>query len=237
MGPLLHFGARAFALKKSWQDRYQPWREIRDEVLVLGPAIQSSLTTTSYYVQSVEAQRYFYTDDVVVPNADQPESAEALVHLPELPDSPVRGFWEGGVPRRRLREKTAIPQLSMLHMEGEEWVQKWLCLHRDQFDHPAPQQDALRLEGEVSSDSWTIETPDRSSSSERASLSASDSMEEDSTGGGEWAEAPNNQDGGSRLVASLKKAAPWECPSHEGRFCSQDPSESGGVCWRRDAAC
>ena len=211
VGPLLHFGARAFALKKSWQDRYQPWREIRDEVLVLGPAIQSSLTTTSYYVQSVETQRYFYTDDVVVPNADQPESAEALVHLPELPDSPVRGFWEGGVPRRRLREKTAIPQLSMLHMEGEDWVQKWLCLHRDQFDHPAP-QDALRLEGEVSSDSWTIETPDRSSSSERASQSASDSMEEDSTGGGEWAEAPNNQDGGSRLVASLKKVALGNAP-------------------------
>ena len=38
VGPLLHFGARAYALKKSWQDRYQPWRDIRDEVRVLGPA-------------------------------------------------------------------------------------------------------------------------------------------------------------------------------------------------------
>ena len=61
-GPLLKFGAKAYALKKSWQERYQPWREVRDEVTVLGPAIQSALTTTSYYVQSIESQRYFYTD-------------------------------------------------------------------------------------------------------------------------------------------------------------------------------
>ena len=217
VGPLLHFGARAFALKKSWQDRYHPWREIRDEVIVLRPAIQSSLTTTSYYVQSVETQTYFYTDDVVVPTADQPEAPEALVHLPELPNQTSRVFWEGGVPRRRLREKTAVPQLSMLHMEGEEWVQQWLCLHRDQFD-TLPPQDASLFSGEVSSDSWTIETPDRSSSSEGASQSALGSLEVDSPGGGEWAEAPNNQDGGSSLVASLKKVALGNAPLTKVNF-------------------
>ena len=72
-GPMLKFGARAYALKKSWQDRYQCWREIRDEVIVLGPATQSSLTTTIYYVQSLDTKKYFYTDDVVAPNEDQPE--------------------------------------------------------------------------------------------------------------------------------------------------------------------
>ena len=39
------FGAKAYALKKSWRDRYQPWRTIRDEVQVLGPALQSSVTS------------------------------------------------------------------------------------------------------------------------------------------------------------------------------------------------
>ena len=69
VGHLLQFGTRAYALKKSWQDRYQPWRDVRDEVIILGPALQSSLTSTSYYVQSVETKRFFYTDDVVVPSS------------------------------------------------------------------------------------------------------------------------------------------------------------------------
>ena len=63
VGPLLQFGARAYALKKSWQDRYQPWRELCDEVVVLGPALQSSMTTTNYYAQSLETKKFFYTDD------------------------------------------------------------------------------------------------------------------------------------------------------------------------------
>ena len=117
VGPLLQFGARAYALKKSWQDRYQPWRELRDEVVVLGPALQSSMTTTNYYVQSLETKKVFYTDDVVVPAADQPEAEEALVHLPVLLDQPGQALWDE-IPRRRLREKTALPQLSMLCMEA-----------------------------------------------------------------------------------------------------------------------
>ena len=111
------------------------WREVRGEVIVLGPAIQSSLTTTSYYVQSIDSQRFFYTDDVVVPAADQPEANEALVHLPGVGDAPPRPMWDGGVPCRRLRDKTAVPQLSMLHMEGEgvaaTWMHTWLAAHRD----------------------------------------------------------------------------------------------------------
>lgn len=49
-GQVLKFGqrAKAYALKKSCQ--------VRDEVIVLGPALQSSLMATSYYVQSVTSQ-------------------------------------------------------------------------------------------------------------------------------------------------------------------------------------
>lgn len=167
MWPLaaLHIGERrlrsqhrAYALKKSWQDRYQSWREIRDEVRVLGPASQSSMT-----VQPLEANKFFYTDDVVVPSADQPEAGDMMVHLPALSDSPQRPAWQDGIPRRRVTEKTAIPQVSMLHMEGEDaWCQTWLCRHRDVSDAFNPNDPNL-FKPEVSSDSWTIETPERQS--------------------------------------------------------------------------
>ena len=48
----LRFGARAYALKKSWQDRYVQWRNCREEVLVWGPAVGTSITTTTYFVKS-----------------------------------------------------------------------------------------------------------------------------------------------------------------------------------------
>ena len=92
-------------------------------------------------------------------------SEEVTVHLP-MADAAPRPVWEEGVPRRRLREKTAPPQLSMFHMEGENcrWVQTWLSAHHEQFDGLGPTDHTLRSL-EVSSDSWTLETPDRTSSS------------------------------------------------------------------------
>eukprot|EP00913_Durusdinium_trenchii_P015946 g14985.t1 len=217
VGPLLQFGAKAYALKKSWQDRYQPWREIRDEVTVLGPALQSSMTSTSYYVQSTETQRYFYTDDVVVPSAEQPEADDVRAYLPVLPDPSGPAAWDGDVPRRRLREKTAIPQLSRLSLEGEicRRVQKWLCDHRELFDVHAPNDaDLCRLEW--SSDSWTLETPSRTSSSagaeEPQGKEAHGFPGEDWQGGGDEEEAPNSWDGGSRPAASLNKLMPGGAP-------------------------
>ena len=65
-GKLLRFGTKAFALKKSWRDRYQQWRENREEVVVLGPDVFSSLTSTSYFVQALSDGRFFFTDDVVI---------------------------------------------------------------------------------------------------------------------------------------------------------------------------
>ena len=225
VGHLLQFGTRAYALKKSWQDRYQPWRDIRDEVIILGPALQSSLTSTSYYVQSVETKRFFYTDDVVVPSHTQPEAADACVYLPEIGDQPPSTpSWEGQIPRRRLREKTAVPQLSMVYMEGEmsACVQKWLCEHRALFDEHAP-NDPVLASLEVSSDSWTVETPARTSSSDSWNVEGTSegssqgtqvkgSGVEDSFGGEEKEEAPNNQDGGSCLVASLQSKVPGRIP-------------------------
>ena len=215
VGPLLQFGARAFALKKSWQDRYEPWRELRDELIFLGPALLSSLTSTCYYVQSVERKRCIYTDDVVVPHPDQPEASEVLVHLPEIEggEMPSRPLWDGNVPRRRLREKTAVPSISMLHMEGEisSRVQNWLRAHRDAFDAHAP-NDAELFKAEWSSDSWTIETPSKTSSSAGEVDSQDAGKEEVPTGRGDVEEAPNSQDGGSSLAASIKKMAPGRFP-------------------------
>ena len=66
VAPLLKFGTRAFALKKSWQDRYHPWRDVREEVVVLGPDRCS-----------VATGRSFYTDDVVQPVMHPDPSNEA----------------------------------------------------------------------------------------------------------------------------------------------------------------
>ena len=119
--PLLKFGTRAFALKKSWQDRYHPWRDTREEVIVMGADKCSSLTTTNYYVKSVATGRFFFTDDVVEPvhpPAMPAEPAEPAIFLPERL-RPAPSVMDG-VPTRRLRTKTAVPAIrSMWNIEGE----------------------------------------------------------------------------------------------------------------------
>ena len=70
VGKLLRFGSKAYALKKSWQDRYAQWRDCREEVVVWGPADGSSITTTTYFVKSTATNRCFYADDVVIPADD-----------------------------------------------------------------------------------------------------------------------------------------------------------------------
>jgi hypothetical protein len=57
---MLRFGSKAFALRKSWQERYTDWRDARKEVVVMGPDKFSSLTTTSYYVKSLATGKFFY---------------------------------------------------------------------------------------------------------------------------------------------------------------------------------
>ena len=129
VGRLLRFGSKAYALKKSWQDRYAQWRDCREEVVVWGPAEGSSITTTTYYVKSTATERCFYTDDVVIPADDGMNAAvdagpggEVLPYLPERDDGHAQPLFRDGLPARRLRSKTAPPPaiatMSMLHIEG-----------------------------------------------------------------------------------------------------------------------
>ena len=140
VGPLLKFGAKAYALKKSWQDRYQPWRTIRDEVQVLGPALQSSFTSTSYYVRSTETQKYFYTDDVVIPSADQPEADDDHVYLPLQQEPSGSAAWGGDIPRRSHNYPCWAWRGSLVPMltNGPVRMSKngWVCIGMHQLqDH------------------------------------------------------------------------------------------------------
>jgi len=94
VGRLLRFGATAFALRKSWQARYAPWREVREEVTILGPDMNSSLTSTV---------------DIIIPETQQPDVEEQVLYLPERADD-------------RQRCKAAQPAISMFHIEGEERI-------------------------------------------------------------------------------------------------------------------
>jgi hypothetical protein len=171
VGKLLRFGARAYALKKPWQDRYVQWRNCREEVLVWGPAAGTSITTTTYFVKSVTTDRCFYTDDVVIPAEalqDQPEGAEDpggdLPYLPERDVNPAQPLFQDGVPKRRPRQKTqppAISQLSMLHIEGEN-RNRIVKKNPESFEFPiiprAPEDQDQNASPVPSGDSWTLET-------------------------------------------------------------------------------
>ena len=100
--PMLRFGSKAFALRKSWQERYTDWRDAREEVVVMGPDKFSSLTTTSYYVKSLSTGKFFYTDDVVQPPGDVPldlQPEPPAIYLEERGDRASPPQWNG-VPTR-----------------------------------------------------------------------------------------------------------------------------------------
>ena len=177
-GRLLRFGARAFALRKSWQARYAPWREVREEVKILGPDMNSSITSTSYFVESTANGRRFFTDDVVIPEAHQPAVEDQVLYLPERPD---------GVPQRRHRRKAPVQAISMLHIEGERVITERFPM----MFEPLP-----GVEEGASSDSWTLGTDEASS----ASSNFSKEMDHDEllcTGGGDVEGVPNTWCGGS----------------------------------------
>ena len=210
--PLLKFGTRAYALKKSWQDRCYPWRDTREEVVVMGPDKNSSLTTTNYFVKSVATGRFFFTDDVVEP-AQQPdvqaEPAEPIVFLPERqqPANPI----VDGVPTRRLRSKTAVPAVrSMWHIEGEGALDQHTTEAPFGHCHVFAVSDRVQhlfesdtIQSQSDESSWSLGTDsDQTTASSQAETPTLQSDEE-GLGGGEWEEAPNNRDGGSSPVASM----------------------------------
>ena len=177
VGRLLRFGATAYALRKSWQARYVAWRDVREEVRVLGPDMNSSLTNTGYFVESKATGRRFYTDDIVIPEPQQPALEEQVLYLPERP---------AAVPLRRQRVKASTPAISMLHMEGENIITNQFS---EMFE-PDPSY-------ENSSDSWTLGTTDESSASSSPRIPI-DPDEDWWPGGGDVEGVPNTWDGGSR---------------------------------------
>ena len=186
VGRLLKFGAKAYALRKSWQARYAPWREVREEVIVLGPDVYSSLTNTGYYVKSVTTGRCFFTDDIIIPAESQPAVEDQVLYLPEREDTK---------PTHRFRHKAPQPLVSMLDIEGEGRIMKE---HSNMFEN-----DDASHHG-ASSDSWSL----RSDASTKSSPRVSQCMEEDWwIGVGDMEEAPNNRAGGSYPVASNRNPA------------------------------
>eukprot|EP00438_Fugacium_kawagutii_P026282 Skav208236 [mRNA] locus=scaffold2601:200137:204873:+ [translate_table: standard] len=202
-GEMLPFGTRAYAFRKSWQDRYNDWRETRELVTVLGPDASSSLTTTCYYVKAVASGRYFYTDDVVQVDPqtlDRALADDQLVHLPIRDSEPHRHGW-GDAPTRRLRGKQGLPQLAMLNIAGE----KKGC----GIVEMCQGEDVADSDGDSS---WTLGTKD-------SEASWTIYQEEDERlGGGDMEGAPNNRDGGSCPVASPGFADPLSDPLNVLRY-------------------
>ena len=179
VGKLVKFGAKAYALRKSWQARYAPWREVREEVTVLGPDVFSSLTSAGYYVRSTSTGRCFFTDDALLPETSpalENQEPETMLYLPERdPQAPVR----------RHHHKSAPQALSMLHIEGEQAILEH-CAHCFEPDEVCG----------ASSDSWTIGTAPASSS--ESSPRVIDFEEEEWwIGGGNEEGVPNTWAGGS----------------------------------------
>ena len=219
-GPMLRFGSRAYALRKSWQERYTDWRDAREEVIVMGPDKFSSLTTTSYYVKSVKTGKFFYTDDIVQPPADVPaaiDDEQSDIYLAERGARPSMPPWPG-IPTRRLRSKTAVPAIrSMMNIEGEAWGlglpdERWgadVALHGNVFDVPTYLHSSLDMDHvDSEASSWTLGT-DSDQTSAASSRADTPTMQSDleEFGGGEKEEAPNNREGGSCPVASRMSGA------------------------------
>ena len=99
LGPLLMPCA-----SHAWQARYAPWREVREEITILGPDMNSSLTNTGDFVQSKATGRRFFTDDIVLPEVQQPAVEDQVIYLPERPEA---------MPLRRQRTKARTPAISM----------------------------------------------------------------------------------------------------------------------------
>eukprot|EP00438_Fugacium_kawagutii_P028376 Skav221620 [mRNA] locus=scaffold2664:42350:47284:- [translate_table: standard] len=180
VGDLLPFGSTAFSVRKWWQNRYEAWRDNREAVTVLGPAKFSSLTSTTYYVLSKSSGQWFYTSDVIIPDAQQPMEEQRVIYLPEQAPDELRHL-PLDVPTHRVRGKQA-PQANRL------WASD---------THLAQPEDDLSQGVESS---WTLET--RSSDLSDRDGSSGEDVE---ACGGDWEEVPNTWAGGSYPGTSIQK--------------------------------
>ena len=67
--PALPFGVRAVAKQKSWQHRYEAWRNPMTAVRVWGPAWDMSMTSRGYFLEVLETGKMMRSTVVVVPKA------------------------------------------------------------------------------------------------------------------------------------------------------------------------
>ena len=143
---------------------------------ILGPDMHSSLTNTGYFVESKDTNRRFFTDDIVIPEVQQPAVEDQVLYLPERSEA---------MPLRRQRSKARTPAISMLDIEGERVITQRFP---DMFE---PRPSWVN-----SSDSWSLETRQQSSTS--SSPRRPEDLEEDFwIGGGDVEGVPNTWCGGS----------------------------------------
>ena len=194
--------------------------------MVLGPDACSTLTTTNYFVQALETGRYFFIDDIIIPDyaatydavmgqppedpndpgamAPRPVPVDDAIYLPER-DQVSRPAGFDLPPARRLRSKTSpamLHQLSQAPIEGEghdghdeifETFDKSVpCWEMGDMFENLGRMDTPSWDRDSNESDWTLETRTSPTSFQRSSGS----------GGGDVGEAPNSQDGGSRLTAS-----------------------------------
>ena len=232
VGKLLRFGSKAYALKKSWQDRYAQWRDCREEVVVWGPAEGSSITTTTYYVKAIATERCFYTDDVVISADDGMNAAvdagpggEVLPYLPERDGGQAQPLfpWWGASTKIEIKDSSRLQQLPLCQcctLRGRSASLQSLAVRLSL---------RCRLTNEVASEgSWTLETtlspaqqhppqeqqevhdaPRPGHDDEKdgdggqtETDEVHDQKEEESDVEEDLGEAPNSRDGGSSSAAS-----------------------------------
>ena len=173
----------------------------------MGPDKFSSLTTTSYYVRSLNTGRFFYTDDVVQPPADALQELpgdQPVIHLEERGERASPPTWSG-VPTRRLRSKTTVPAISMVYIEGEDQGQTNPKSGSDSCYHvPEWLQPHFELESITGSDeeSWSLKTDSEETSASSYDRTPSMQSDIEEPGGGDVEEAPNDCAGGAHPVAS-----------------------------------
>ena len=120
---LLPLYTKVLVKRKSWNERYAAWRWERSVGRVMGPDPWSSLTSGGFCVQ-LEDGKFLASTDVVV---EQSELGEGL-NLDMVVQERIQGPDAQQVaepPRRRLRYKQGVPQMSKLELvanSGEDDV-------------------------------------------------------------------------------------------------------------------
>ena len=111
---LLPFNTKVMVKRKSWNQRYQDWRWERAPGRIRGPDPWSSLTSGGYCVE-LEDGKFVASTDVVVESVESGEELPVELLVQERLQAPSDRQLDE-VPRRRLRGKQGIPQMSKMEL-------------------------------------------------------------------------------------------------------------------------